>query len=267
MLAAGLIAGSYGAGRLLRAYAGIPGPAVWANDGETGKKEEVVALLAHAERVVRENQEHGTVYLNDKPLFTVETSAGGLTGYERSMIVAKRLNDAFAAQAVPEDFTASVAEGMNVILWRDKPLITVDEAQANALGKPRAEVAETWASAIRTTMRQIMGLPEPPVPSQAASQPGEQRAEVEATEWQPPEPYDDKDVPIISVGEGKQLGMARVKGPRSRVKLVQAVAAIETHYEKTLEIEIYVPISTKVPSKKLARIQGVGVVGIAKYKF
>ncbi len=71
----------------------------------------------------------------------------------------------------------------------------------------------------------------------------------------------------MSLGEGKQLGMARVKGPKSRVDMVQAVAALETHYEKTLEIELYVPVSTKVPGQTLQRIQGVGVVGLAKYRF
>jgi hypothetical protein len=75
-----------------------------------------------------------------------------------------------------------------------------------------------------------------------------------------------KIVPILSVGEGIQVGVAQVRGPASRVKKVQAVAELDTHFKDVLQIEIYVPISTKVPGKKLARVQGVGVFATAAYK-
>lgn len=276
LLLMGLVAGSYGVGRLLRNTAAAP--CAWAAD-----EAKAVSLVARAERQMEGTAEKGAVYLNDQLLFSIDTVAGGLTGYERSIIVAKRLNDALAVGAVPEQFVASVAQGQNVVLWKDRPLITVDDAQARAIGKPRQQVAEEWAAFIRSTMRQLLGLPEPSQ-TQSTALRGEQPAQrstetpaeaesaaqttatTEETDWQPPEPYDDKDVPIISVGEGQQIGVARVKGPSSHVRLVQAVAAVETHYEKDLEIEIYVPISTKVPGKTLERIQGVGVIGIAKYR-
>jgi hypothetical protein len=50
------------------------------------------------------------------------------------------------------------------------------------------------------------------------------------------------------------------------VDKVKAVALLETHFKNTLEIEIYVPISTSVPGKTLARVQGVGVVGVAMFQ-
>lgn len=255
-----LVVGAYWGGQLLRAQ-GWAGATAWAQE-EAG-----VTVSARAERVGQGEEERGTVYLNDRSLFTVMTTAGGLTGYERAMIVAKRVNDALAAGAMPEDFTAGVSQGLNVVLWKDRALITVDDAHAQALGKPRPEVAEEWAASLRTGLRQALGLPEPAPTEPAAATEGEEAAPTEDAEWQPSEPYTEKDVVIVSLGEGKQLGMARVKGPKSRVEMVQAVAAFETHYEKTLEIELYVPVSTKIPGENLQRIQGVGVVGLAKYRF
>jgi len=143
-------------------------------------------------------------------------------------------------------------------------------------------------------IRQALGLPEPGATEEAAQptgageqpseagqeQPAETAAEETATQetqpaqveetatadWVPPEPYDQKNVPILSVGEGIRVGMAQVKGPKSRVDQVKAVALLETHFKNTLEIEIYVPISTSVPGKTLARVQGVGVVGVAMFQ-
>ncbi len=287
VVVAALAAASYSGGKWLRTH-GLSAPsAAWAEEG-------AVSLVATAKRVIEGGVEKGEVYMGERLLFRVDTAAGGLTGYERAMIIAKRLNDAFAAGAKPEDFKAEVVQGLNAVVWRDKPLVTIDNAQAEALGKDRAQVAEEWAAAIRTAMREALGLPpEPPKQEEAGAQAaaegaqaaeagGEEAAGAEAkseektekseeaqaasAEWEPPEPYDKKIVPIISVGEGIQVGVAQVKGPRSRVKLVQACALLETHYKRTLEIDIYVPISTKKPGKTLARVQGVGVVALGKYK-
>ena len=43
---------------------------------------------------------------------------------------------------------------------------------------------------------------------------------------------------------------------------VQAVAQLETSYKDMLDVEVYIPISTKVPGQTLSRIQGVGVTGV-----
>ncbi|MCD6350551.1 MAG: hypothetical protein J7M26_00415, partial [Armatimonadetes bacterium] len=103
-----LVLASYGAGRVARTHL-WPTSAAWADEGAPA-----TTLQARAERHGSGQDEIGTVFLNDKELFTVETLAGGLTGYERAMIVAKRLNDAFAAGAAPDDFTAAVVQGLNV---------------------------------------------------------------------------------------------------------------------------------------------------------
>ena len=113
---------------------------------------------------------------------------------------------------------------------------------------------------------------QPPTEETAEAEPGEEQppagdeeAEeptVAVEEWQPEEPYKDKIVPIVSFGEGARLGIARVNGPQSAVDQVQAVAQLETSYKDYVDIEIYVPISTKVPGRTLDRVQGVGVTGV-----
>ena len=62
--------------------------------------------------------------------------------------------------------------------------------------------------------------------------------------------------------EGVKLGVARVNGPTSQVHLAQAVAQLETHWKDFLEIDVYIPISTKVPGKTIDRVKGVGVTGL-----
>jgi len=79
------------------------------------------------------------------------------------------------------------------------------------------------------------------------------------------EQYGDKWVPILSVPDGIRIGGARVNGPKHDLSRVQAVAQIETPWENTLEIDIYVPISTKGPSDFLNRVQGVGVTALADF--
>lgn len=287
---------SYGAGRLVR-MVGITPPAAWAEEAA-----QAVVLTATVERVLVGDREAGIVKINGIEVVGINSTAGGLTGYERALVLAKRLNDVFAAGVSPDDFRADVVQGMNVVLYKDKVLVTADQGEADLIGIQRAELAEQWAAAIRTAVRQGLGLP--PLGATQEAQPpaqpaGEQAAEVgqepapvegqqpaEAGEeqpaeagagaaqdqasveedWTPPEPYDQKNVPIVSVGEGIRVGMAQVKGPKTRVAQVKAVALLETNFRRALEIEIYVPISTSVPGKTLARVQGVGVVGVAMYQ-
>ena len=101
-------------------------------------------------------------------------------------------------------------------------------------------------------------------PSEEQPPAGEEAEEptVAVEEWQPEEPYKDKIVAIVSFGEGARLGIARVNGPQSAVDQVQAVAQLETSYKDYVDIEIYVPISTKVPGQTLSRVQGVGITGV-----
>ncbi len=293
LLCALLIAGalaSYALGRAVRAAlpsAAAAVPAAWAQDqpqgqaqGQEGQGAEQAQAAqqpkprAEARRLGDEADSPAQVLLDGRPLFTIETPAGDHTPYERAQIAAQRLNDAIAQGAKPEDFRADVVQGLNVVLFRNQVIVTVDEEQAKRVGRTRAEVAEAWAAAIREALAACSGQkpeqPEQGPQQQAEQQPGEQAGgqpkggQVET--WKPPEPYGKKLMPIVSVGEGIQVGVAQVQGPKSRLKRTQAVALLETHFKKVLEIDIYVPITTKRPGRVLDRVQGVGVVAVGKYK-
>lgn len=74
-----------------------------------------------------------------------------------------------------------------------------------------------------------------------------------------------KVVPIVSVGQGTYLGAAQVVGVPDLVQRVQAVAVVEGVLGK-MQGNILIPISTKIPGKKLARVEGVGVSAIVDLK-
>ncbi len=62
--------------------------------------------------------------------------------------------------------------------------------------------------------------------------------------WFYRERWDHKDVPIISAGRGVQVGAARVAGPVDLLRLVQAVAQIESRLSDRDDVEIYVPMTS-----------------------
>ncbi len=223
---------------------------------------------AMAERQIVGNEERGAIRVGDQAVLEIQTSAGGLTGYERSLIVAKRLNDALVAGVKADEIHAGSASGMSVLQAGNTVLITVNAQEAERQLTTVSGLAATWAQALG---RALGGTPSPhdsPAPiTPAPTTPTADNDEVEPTpvegNWTPPEPYKDKIVPILSVLEGVKIGAARVNGPTSKVDQVQAVAQLETDYEKLLRISVYVPISTAVPGSKLARVQGVGVTALA----
>lgn len=72
-----------------------------------------------------------------------------------------------------------------------------------------------------------------------------------------------KVVPIISIGGGSYVGAAQVSGPAAKVKLVKAVAQLETNFSgKTFRIKALVPVASKDAIKNIKRISGVGVSAI-----
>ena len=275
--ALGCVAAFY-VGAAARVYVGGRPPAAYAEDTEPE---------AVAERLWVNGDEQGVVNVGEDELLLVRTGAGGLTGYERAMIVAKRINDGLVGGIVPEDVRGEQEVGMWVVKMGDVTLVTANPDEAEELGLTRAELAAQWANQI------VLGLFGSPAPEEIAEEePGEEVTEVlteepvEVTEevpelaeetvepleevveeWQPPEPYRNKIVPILSVLDGTRLGVARINGPRSAVDTVQAVAQLETNYRSALEIDVYVPIATRVPGTTLARVQGVGVTGLADYRF
>ncbi len=74
-----------------------------------------------------------------------------------------------------------------------------------------------------------------------------------------------KVVPIFSMGQGAYIGAVQVIGVPSLVRRVQAVAAVDAVLNKFAGTML-VPISTKMPGSKLARVNGVGVSAIIDLK-
>jgi hypothetical protein len=192
--------------------------------------------------------EAGILLVNGKQVLTITAATSGLTGYERAGIVADRLKKAVAEGALPQDVRVGDAYGIAVVQINETLLVTVDEADAKRAGKTPQGLAQDWAARVANSIADFYA--------------SIGRGDYPGTQWQPTEPYEDKWVPIISVLEGVKLGVARVNGPTSQVHLVQAVAQLETHWKDFLEIDVYIPISTKVPGKTIDRVKGVGVTGL-----
>jgi len=272
---------AFGAGRLVGSLAPNLGPAS-ASAQETSEEPTAQEPApwegpwAEAVKITVEDQEFGRLEIGGVEVLTVQTSAGGLSAYERCGIVAMRINDALRDGFPPIAFTSDVINGMAVVNVEDRIIITVDDAQAGIMGMTTPQVAAQWAQAIVAAFATPPPTTDEPGGEEAEAvgeeETGEQAAPpaeeepVGEAEWTPPEPYDDKFVPVLSALEGIKLGVARVNGPKSELSKVQAVVQLETHFKELLEIDVYVPISTKVPGKTLARVQGVAVTGLVDIK-
>ncbi len=272
LVAVGVIVGclaAFYAGQGARNYLGSALPAAYAEDPEPIPD-------TVAERVWVDDEEQGILKAGDEEILRIQTTAGGLTGYERAMIAAKRINDALAAGTSGSEVAPQQVGDQWAVTIGERLLITANSQEASQAGGTPEQLAQQWADQI--TVALLITPPSPEEDGETAEEvvteePGPEGEEVveepaaeggteEAAEWQPAEPYKNKIVPIISVLEGVRIGIARVNGPQSAVNQVQAVAQLETHYNNILEIDVYVPISTKVPGKTLARVQGVGVTGL-----
>jgi len=277
------------------------GATAFAAEGEEAEQPTYPGPEAYAEKIVLDDQEQGIVVLGANQPLRIRTSAGGFTGYERALIVVNRLNDGLTAGLQSEQIQAEEHNGEWVVTGAGNNLITVNQAEADIRDLSRSQLADIWAANLRVAVDAAWQTPapdegepaeeefveqpaeeepveqppaeeQPPTEEVAEAEPseeqppaGEEETEeptVAVEEWQPEEPYKDKIVPIVSFGEGARLGIARVNGPQSAVDQVQAVAQLETSYKDYVDIEIYVPISTKVPGRILDRVQGVGVTGV-----
>ncbi len=230
--------------------------------------------LAEVEKVVVDEAEQGIVILGYNQPLHIQTSAGGLSGYERAVSVAAGLNDGLPAGLRGDQIQAVEQAGTWLVMAGTASLVVANQEEADIWGLSSAELADIWAANLAIAVDQAWETPveeqqaeeevteeQPTEEETVEEEPGEEETGAEQ-EWQPEEPYKDKIVPIVSVGLGKRIGIARVNGPQSKVNQVQAVAQLETKYRDQLDVEIYVPISTKVPGRTLARIQGVGVTGV-----
>ena len=269
LAAAGVIV-AFTAGRVARHFTAPPAMA-WADGAQAPQ------LQATGQKITEGGVDKGQVLINGTAILTLQVESGGLSAYERAMIAANRLNLAFVAGDKPEDFAAQVLQGTNCVVAKNQLIVTIEDGDAAPSGKDKAQVAEDWAAAIRTKMRDVLGQPQPgatppPVTTTPAAGTGDTQPATTtggtspATAGLPPEEIGQKIVPIISVGRGIQIGAAMVKGPKRRVDRVQAVAELEGKFRSFLQLEIYVPISTKTPGRSLDRVQGVGVFAVAAYQ-
>ncbi len=290
-----LAAAAFWGGVALRAVVAPTGATAFAAEGEEAEQPTYPGPEAYAEEVVLDGEEHGIVVLGANQPLRIRTSAGGFTGYERALVVVSRLNSSLAAGLQGDQIQAEQYNGEWVVTGAAHGLITVNQAEADIRDLTRQQLADIWAANLRVAVDTAWQTPEPteaevaeeeqatpPAEDEEAEQeqpPAEEVAEtseeqppagtqetqeptVAVEEWQPEEPYKNKIVAIVSLGEGAHLGIARVNGPESAVDQVQAVAQLETSYKDYLDVEIYVPISTKVPGQTLSRVQGVGVTGV-----
>lgn len=74
-----------------------------------------------------------------------------------------------------------------------------------------------------------------------------------------------KVVPIISAGQGTEVGAVQVMGSKSRVDRVKAVAQIEGK-SNSVRFRALVPVDTLNPTKTPSRVRGVGVTGLIDVK-
>lgn len=278
-----LAAAAFWGGAALRTVVAPTGATAFAAEGE---QPTYPGPEAYAEKIVLDDQEQGIVVLGANQPLRIRTSAGGFTGYERAMVVVNRLNNGLEAGLQADQIQAAGYNGEQVVTGAGTNLITVNQAEADIRDLTRSQLADIWAANLRVAVDAAWQTPapdegepaegefleQPPTDETAEADPseeqppaGEEETEeptVAVEEWQPEEPYKDKIVAIVSFGEGARLGIARVNGPQSAVDQVQAVAQLETSYKDYVDIEIYVPISTKVPGQTLSRVQGVGITGV-----
>jgi hypothetical protein len=196
--------------------------------------------------------EVGEVMVGDEVVLRIRTAAGGFSAPDRADIVADRLRDMVLGGLQPGQVHAGQMRGMAAVMAHNDLIITADSAHAELNNTSPDQLAMTWADNLASALGGDPGEPELAQPAQPDS-----------AQWEPSEPYEDKDVPILSAGRGLRIGMARVSGPKSKVAQVQGVAQFESNLQDFGDVVIYVPISTKVPGSDLDRVNECAVVGLA----
>jgi hypothetical protein len=212
---------------------------------------------AVADRRVVGQEERGLIRLGDQQVLEIETSAGGQSGYLRSVIVATRLNEARKAGARPDQVHAVQKGALSVVQSGATELITVTLLEAARQHLTPAALAANWAAALA----RALGPGPFPAPETPRAAGGVVPTPTEG-DWTPPETYLDKYVPVVSLPDRVKLGIARVNGPASQVNRTQVVARLVTVFNHALTINLYVPLATPVPGAKLVRVPGVGVTGV-----
>lgn len=93
------------------------------------------------------------VLLDNKPILTISAGVLSFTPQERASAISGRLDNVSRDRLLPVDKIAVVeAETTSDIMLQDRVLMTVTEADAKAAGKPRQELAQEHADAIRSAL-------------------------------------------------------------------------------------------------------------------
>jgi len=224
-------------------YVPAAGPAY--GDDATTEEEQVYTI----------GGEGGEVSINGNVVLRLRVGAGGFTAEERALIIRQRLSNVVLAGIEPSGVRAGIVRGQPAVVAGDAIIITADAEHARLNSTTQAQLAAAWARNVAGALGGEPGAPTPDVDFEEAR-----------PDWRPSEPYKDKDVPVISIGRGIRVGMARVTGPTSKVNTVKAVAQLESRLQKFGDVEIYVPISTETPGKSLDRVNECAVVGLADLK-
>ena len=228
-------------------YAPLSSPAL-------AQEEVAQPMVVDSRALMLNGVEVGEVTMAEDVLLRIRTAAGGYSSEQRAVIVADRLQQMVTAGLQPGQVHAGMMAGSTVVMAGDQLIVTADREHARLNATAPGNLAISWAENIANALGG-----EPGEPQLVAYFP-------QASEWRPAEPYQHKDVPVISMGRGIRVGMARVAGPQSKVRQVQAVAQIESRLAEFGDVEIYVPISTQVPGKSLDRVNECAVVGLADLK-
>lgn len=104
----------------------------------------------------------GEVVVHNRVVLRLRTPAGGLTPFQRAVIVARRLVAFLEEGSPPETIFADSIGGMTVVSWNRRPLVTVDAVHARLNNTTRYLLARVWANNLRRA------LGEKPLPQEFA---------------------------------------------------------------------------------------------------
>lgn len=196
--------------------------------------------------------EAGKVMIGDREIGVITVPEAGMSGYERAVVVADRLNRALQQGMRTQDLTVTRGRtAAEISIANRGTLLTVTDDDARHANMTTWDLANKWADNLRSAL---------------GGDSGNSTNRDDYPYWQPGDSYKDKWVPILSLLRGTRLGVARINGPVRQVDLVQAVAQFSIRFSDFLDIDIYVPISTREPGSSLSRVQGVGVTGLGDIK-
>ncbi len=98
-------------------------------------------------------EEGAPVVVNGRELFRLETRVGSITATERAALVADHISR-LANNPFSGDLSVTVVDtaGATDIVVVDQVLVTVTDAEADANGRDRQELAQEWAALIQTAI-------------------------------------------------------------------------------------------------------------------